>query len=260
MPVLHEQYGCYNVPDMIYRLYELEQQMGQKMDTEIGLLMQKHDMRYPCTPPDFIPFASPGVDGIHYCFVTDFGTVDRLDEAWIAVVSPMDFGNERWIVARNLKEFLQVLYTDRDVLYNRFDTPEQYIRHTAQRGHEAPSPKNVALERLREMFGINAINDMAEYIGQLQKQRHEAICMQTLDSIGVMPLDNTCKKYLLEPLAAEDDWKAALEAEIPEIRLAAVRNLQHLGQIPDNKELLMHCVRVLSDLGLYDESKRLLKL
>lgn len=70
------------------------------MDTALGLRMLKQDMRYYCTPPNFIPCAAPGVDGIYYCFLTDFGVVERLEEAWIAVVSPMDV-NVIWMVTRN---------------------------------------------------------------------------------------------------------------------------------------------------------------
>ena len=260
-PIVHEQYGRYNVPETIRRLYELEQELGREKDMELGLIMQKHDMRYHCTPPDFIPFASPGVDGIHYCFVTDFGTVESLEEAWIAIVSPMDFGNEIWIVARNIDEFLQVLYTDRNVLYNRFDTPDEYVRHSAEQGQNVTSSEqNLALLKLRETFGLSAIGDMAEYIRQLRKQRKAAICLQTLDSIGVMPLDGARGNYLSGSPAAEDDWHAALDAELPEIRLAAVRNMQHLGQIPDDKEQLARCIRVLSELGMQDECNRLLKM
>ncbi|MFC4600298.1 hypothetical protein [Cohnella hongkongensis] len=256
--VKYEQYGRYRVPDIIKRLDKLEQEFDGAMETAMGLRILRQDMRYYCTPPDFIPFAAPGVDGIHYCFVTDFGVADRLEEAWVAVVSPMDV-NVIWMVARNLEQFLHVLYTDRDVLYNGFATSEAYRQHVASREQGARTAEQQSVwSRLSDTFELQEIPDMGVYMDQVREQRAAAVCIHTPDSVGVVPkgCNSTCQ---YETITEVSDWMDALEAPSPEIRLAAVRHLQHLREIPDNREVLAQCANVLEALGLHDESDRLLK-
>jgi hypothetical protein len=58
---------------------------------------------------DVISFARPGMDGIHYGFLTDFGSIDDLENASIVRVSPMDFDDPVKIVARNIHDSLRIL-------------------------------------------------------------------------------------------------------------------------------------------------------
>jgi hypothetical protein len=257
-PRIHRQYGKYELPPTIQRLYELKEELGSAMDLEIGLLMQKYDMRYPCTPPDFIPFASPGVDGIHYCFVTDFGTVTDLEDAYIAVVSPMDFGSEIWLVASNIKDFLRILCTDKSILYNSiapFDTHK-----IGQEGRQELTP---ALQRLKESFTLTEIPDLAEYIESLRKQRDQLIGMQTLDTIGIVPLAGRTHQEEAQPLSInwddEQEMGALLKAASSEAKLAFIRDAQHEKRIYNDKRMLRRCKSILSELELYDELQNLLE-
>jgi hypothetical protein len=176
-PRIHRQYGKYDVPPTINRLYELEAELGRDMDMELGLLMQKYDFRYHCTPPDFIPFASPGVDGIHYCFVTDFGTVNDLEQAYIAAVSPMDFDSEIWIVAKNITDFLRILCTDRSILYFNGSTLDVYSQRVKeQEEQQEKQPPSPALQRLKAVFDLNEIPDLYEYMQSIREARNQVLC------------------------------------------------------------------------------------
>ncbi|WP_053372039.1 hypothetical protein [Paenibacillus sp. FJAT-27812] len=257
-PRIHRQYGKYELPPTIQRLYELEEELGRAMDLEIGLLMQKYDMRYPCTPPDFIPFASPGADGIHYCFVTDFGTVTDLEDAYIAVVSPMDFGSEIWLAASNIKDFLRILCSDKSILYNSiapFDTNKI--------GQASGQELTPALQRLKEIFTLTEIPDLAGYIDSLRKQRDQLICMQTLDTIGIVPLAERTNQAAAQPLSIDWDdeqaMRALLKAASPETKLAFIRDAQHEKRIYDDKGMLSRCKSILSELELYHELQNLLE-
>lgn len=100
-------YGSYEIPDEIYKLYELEKELNDidlSLDM-IGFRPSIHDDSYSITPPDLIPFANTGGDGIHFGFLTDFGSVPALTEAPIVCVSPTNDPPIRYM-ANNIKEFL----------------------------------------------------------------------------------------------------------------------------------------------------------
>ncbi|MGO4546561.1 hypothetical protein AB4Z29_17330 [Paenibacillus sp. 2TAB23] len=262
-PRIHQQYGSYDVPPTVSRLYELEAELGGAMDLELGLIMQKHDFRYPSTPPDFIPFASSGGDGIHYCFVTDFGTAADLEQAFIAVVSPMDSESGIWLVARNINDFLRMIITDRFLLNNNPAMLEAYLANKQQLADEkrASAP---AMVRLREMFGLQGITDLSHHAQTLREERSKAICMETEDTIGIVPLSAAAAKRATKPLSI--NWEdgraliAMLREDEPETKLAIIRDAQHLNRIPADRRLLTHCKLALKQLGFYHEAYNLMEL
>src|SRR4051812_6794650 len=90
-------YGKYSIPKSLDKLITLEKQLNHEGVLNYGGLLGYYfsyegiDSRYLNTPLDLISFARPGVDGIHYGFLTDFGQVKNLETAYIVRVSPMDF-------------------------------------------------------------------------------------------------------------------------------------------------------------------------
>ncbi|MDQ0115348.1 hypothetical protein [Paenibacillus harenae] len=264
-PKEHDQYGKYDVPQSVIRLYELEQELGSDMDFKLGLLMQKQDFRYHCTPPDFIPFASPGMDGIHFCFVTDFGTVDDLENAYIAAVSPMDFDNEIWIVARNIMEFLRIVSTDRSVLYNNYGSGEAYLADVKRRERKEPDEaQRKAVSRLKQFFGIEAIDDLASHIDEVKAERAARVRLHTLDSVGVMAMSDSPRegepRMVAEASECPELTEHAFDEADAETKLASIRNLQYKKIIPEDRKMLLFCMRTLAKLGLSDERNRLRKL
>ncbi|WP_054023480.1 hypothetical protein [Bacillus sp. FJAT-28004] len=264
-PRIHRQYGNYEVPQAINRLYELETELGRAMDLELGLIMQKYDFRYHCTPPDFIPFASSGSDGIHYCFVTDFGAVTDLEHACIAVVSPMDYDSEIWLVAKNIKDFLRLIITDRSLLYNNPATFADFFEKIREQKEEnSAEQQSLELRKLKQHFGLSEIPDLEKYIQSVHEEREQAICIQTLDTIGVMPLSGQADYTADEPLSIDWNDKRALDDILqeasPEKKLAFIRDAQHKKLIMDDRRILRRCKSILSELELYHELGNLLEI
>lgn len=265
---VHHHYGKYEVPPMIHRLYELQAELGRAMDLDMGLIMQERDCRYSCTPVDFIPFARSGGDGIHYCFVTDFGTVQDLEHANIAVVSPMDFDDAIWLVAKNMNDFLRIICTDRTVLYNNPNTSRKIFEKTEEQVAEALADKqSPSIQRLKQFFGLNEIADMAEYIRSVQDDREQAICIQTLDTIGIVPLSGQKMSTAAQPLSI--DWNdergmdALLKDASPETKLAFIRDAQHQNYIVNEmneRRIQKSCKKLLLELKLIHELRNLIEI
>lgn len=257
-----DYYGRYTtVPKTIQMLLEFEQELkdsGASLDFDLGLIMETEDIRYMSTPPDVIPFARPGVDGIHYGFLTDFGAVTDLEQAFIVCVSPMDFNDCVWIVAKNIQDFLGVVYSESSILYNNFSTIESYQHYMENR--EAGSLDEDTLpvkERFRERFGIQPIEDMAQYLRELKEQRQKAIVVPTLNQLGVSRRSSQKEHELFrgngEELEAVRDFLRHASAES---KLAFVRDAQtkHLFEDAELRKLL---AGELCSMGLADEAKRL---
>src|SRR5690606_20600257 len=87
------------------------------------------DFRYFNTPCDVVVFGHIGADGIHYGFLTDFGTVSNLEEAPIVCVSAMDSDQPTRIIAKNILEFLKLNRTDAGLFYNNFANEESYDKY-----------------------------------------------------------------------------------------------------------------------------------
>jgi len=82
-------YGKYPVPTLLQQVISFQQQLSEQGLLPYGDLLGYYfavetvESRYLNTPLDVIPFARPGVDGIHIGFLTDFGQVPDLLDAYI---------------------------------------------------------------------------------------------------------------------------------------------------------------------------------
>src|SRR4030095_3007111 len=120
------------------------------------------------------------------------------------------------------------------------------------------------LQRLKEAYNLHKIPDMSDYIRTLREERAQAICMQTLDSIGVVPLVGSQHRSPAQPLSIDWDDEQELkllfqEASI-ETKLAVIRDAQHKKRLFDDKRMLRRCKRLLSELELHDELYNLMEL
>ncbi len=258
VPKPDAHFGKYEIPPTLLKLFGLERELGAEwMDRRLGLMPVHDNMRYESTPPDFIPFAQPGMDGIHYCFVTDFGTVTDLEEAYIAVVSPMDFGSHIWLAARNLRDFLALWCSDRAPLFNRFKDELAYLAYVEAEGaarEQAGFEQLEAEERLRNSLGLTPLGDIAGYMRRLREERSRHICIRTLDSIGVAPLSESAGKpdSLLIEWPDEVLLADMLRQATPETKLAVVRDLQFTNRIYDRVEYRL-VTQIFDELELYHE-------
>ncbi|MFD2117869.1 hypothetical protein ACFSTH_17505 [Paenibacillus yanchengensis] len=116
-----------------------------------------------------------------------------------------------------------------------------------------------------QTFDLRPIENLAKYMEIISNERAKLCYVSTLDKIGVVPLNDHSKhsgglvQQTGELLVDAESCIEALQHAVPEIKLAAIRNLQFLSEIMDNLPLAQQCSEVLWNLGMEDESKRLLQ-
>ena len=90
------------MPPTIEKLHKLDKEIEKKGYSlgDLSLFLEFDFSPYESTPYDVITFASTGCDGIHFGFLTDFGTVSDLENAFVVCISPMDFDSHIKIVTR----------------------------------------------------------------------------------------------------------------------------------------------------------------
>lgn len=226
---------------LIEALIEFEQQLEanrHSLGFDLGLVMEQGlAPRYMATPPDVIPFAHAGVDGIHYGFLTDFGLEKDLSQAPIVCVSPVDWTGV-WVVARHLQDFLSVVYTENSSLKRYYASGEEYSGYTGQRTPQAADERTLFVrERFREHFGIQPIQDMAAYIDSLRSERKQNEAAPTLNGLGIRRFPTakhpSSSKSALLSVAESFHWEQQGEAVRElfrsgscEARLAFIRDAQ----------------------------------
>lgn len=187
-------YGSYDIPVEIWKLYELDEEL-YSMDLSLGMIGLRPsigDDSYTITPPDLIPFASTGGDGIHFGFLTDFGTVPSLSDAPIVCVSPTDDPPIRYI-AHNLKDFFNLIASlpNAEMLAWICLTPDE---SSVQEGikefwEDTPSDwkekHEQVFERFKKKFSLEKVN-VSEYLKNAQKKRKKSIAIPTKDGLGVI--------------------------------------------------------------------------
>lgn len=82
--MIKQNYGKYPIPKRLNELIDIQKRVNEQGLEKYGDMLGYYfslegiDTRYLNTPLDVIAFARPGVDGIHYGFLTEFGQVDDL--------------------------------------------------------------------------------------------------------------------------------------------------------------------------------------
>lgn len=155
---------------------------------------------YYCTPVDAVRFANTGGDGIHYAFLTDFGSNLNLDECPIICVEPMDPTKTR-LVAKNLFDFLSLqLLGAEDLLSNHFTSEEAYIDYL-ENGREQMEissyfdyasweANTLAVGELaKERFALEPISSPFSYWAELRAERERMIVIPTNEGLGVIQPD-----------------------------------------------------------------------
>ncbi|KAF6564587.1 hypothetical protein G9G63_10630 [Paenibacillus sp. EKM202P] len=226
---------------LIEALIEFEQELEanrHSLSFDLGLIMEQgRAPRYMATPPDVIPFAHAGVDGIHYGFLTDFGLEKDLSQAPIVCVSPVDWTGV-WVVARHLQDFLSVVYTENSSLKRYYASGADYSGHAGQRPLQAVDERTAFVrECFRERFGILPIQDMAAYIDSLRTERKQNEVAPTLNGLGIQASSSMKRSSSIEsdflnvtePFLWEQQGEAVRElfrSGSHEARLAFIRDAQ----------------------------------
>ncbi|WP_142244678.1 hypothetical protein [Peribacillus simplex] len=242
---------------------------------DLSLYLQVNFPHYEITPCDVIPFANIGCDGIHYGFLSDFGMVSDLENAFIVCISPMDdFDEHIKIVARNIREFVNLVCKMKDATtisnINLIKEEEQYIsllkELKKEEIEEYEEQANYIVEKIISTFGCEIIEDVYQYVEKdVMTAREQQTMLPTLDGIGIVSFDSINSNhniYKLEKIMEIDldDVKSFFNSANTESKLAFISGAQFTYLISDEIELKELVINELIKLGLNDEAGRLKRI
>lgn len=256
----------YKMPKLYHQLKELDKKLqkeGYSLDNHFGLRLSEDFSHYHNTPLDLIPFGDIGMDGVHYGFLTDFGRVQNLEEAFIVLINPMDSGVQHKIVAANLREFLNLAWTMTgavdlaNVYYKK--TEEDYIQLLTEFEEsqdeiddEYIEQQNYVLNRIRDEFSVQPIENIYEYIEiEVKAAREKQIVLSTLDGLGVVGEAGAHSKFEI----SEDEGvnveqlNSFLATSSRESKLAFLRDVQFTNHHLDNMEIIQTIRNELKNLN-----------
>jgi len=214
--------GHYDKPELLKKL-EKYTDTPELNWANLGFFIH-YDSHYFITPLDVIPFAGTGGDGIHFGFLSDFGTVTNLAYAPIVCVSPTNDPPIK-LVAKDLTDFLRLVVTvgvaeflDTDyqtddeitqrlqewetensdeewaeILTINKNNPEAIagIKKMMQSDEAGSQGRLLQAKILKQDFQIEPMPRLTHYIKSLRKARQTKITIKTIDNIGVIyPTDN----------------------------------------------------------------------
>lgn len=163
------------------RFYALEIDFGT-----LGLYpWGRADVRYFCTPEGAECFASPCVDGVHYCLLPG--------EETVYVVRPMCLEEGRYVlpVAENFREFLSfLLYCGGEAALEQmplWDTEERFQAYLAEQARDTET--QAALDAVASAFGVEP-EDPYEKVKALQAAFDPAALRFSDEYYDVLGLEN----------------------------------------------------------------------
>lgn len=264
------EYGEYGVPNEVEKLIELENTLRKKgltLDT-IGLVPIQDSFSYSITPPDVIPFAHTGGDGVHFGFLTDFGSITDLNEAPIVCVTPTNDPPIR-LTARNINEFLLIassvphvgLLDDCWPWENSESTKlilSDYLSDSWQ------LKRDKLLDLLQEVFSTKKV-DVSEYVQTVLREREESIVLKTYDGLGILgTAADLHRRYSFDPERRQDKeqierMKVFLKDATYEEKLGFIRDAMfwYVLSYDYDSEVLNLVIDLMESLNLKDEARRL---
>ncbi|AMM93181.1 hypothetical protein UP17_12205 [Peribacillus simplex] len=259
--------------EMLQNLEEVIEKEGYSLG-DLSLCLQVEFSPYEMTPYDVIQFANIGCDGIHYGFLTDFGMVSDLENAFIVCISPMDFDAPIKIVARNIREFVSLVCTMKDATtisnINLIKEEEQYISLFKELKKEVDEENeeqaNYVVEKIRSTIGCKIIENVYNYVEkEVMTAREQQTILSTLDGIGIVSLGSMNRKHIKYKLEKDmeiklEDVKSFFNSATTESKLAFIRDAQFTYIISDKIELKEWIINEMVKLGLNDEAGRLMKI
>lgn len=265
-------YGAYDIPDEIVKLFELEKELNDidlSLD-RIGFQPCPHDFAYSFTPPDLIPFASTGGGGIHFGFLTDFGTVRTLAEAPIVCVSPTNDPLIRYM-AQNITDFLNLVSSvpHAEMLESFWSNPDETAIQEEIKMIAEDTPVDwkkaqlIVAEHFKNKFGTQQVNIVIS-LQEAQEKRANAIALSTKDGLGIVGehSGSTYSKLELDRNNSEDQLARIneyLNNSSTVEKLAFIRDANYsFILVPDyDKEVLQLVIELLESLNLPDEAYRM---
>lgn len=270
---MNNNFGKYGIPPTLQILLDIKNRVGyESFDRALHFDTSLGNFRYFNTPMDVVIFGTIGVDGIHYGFLTDFGQCDKLEDAPIVCVSPMDFECPTRIIANNLREFLALNWDDSALFYNYFESEEDYLNSKKRWAEECsrspyqPTEAEKQTEKeIRKMLldhiNLPVIDNPYQHIKMVEQERFNHITIDTQDHLGVItPLPNdTVHVYFPvdDSIPDLEDLKEFFSVAPLASKQVLFRDIQFNSLMIDHEPLLKIIFQELKDQGLYNELNRL---
>lgn len=266
------------LPPTLKRLKEFDEALqgeGLSLDEGIGLRWADETMAYDQTPYDVMPFMDAGVDGIHVGLLTDFGEVTDLEEAFVVCVHPMNAPDSLKILARNPKEFIDYLYSDRDLImlfnFMMIDSGEQYQKmadEAEKEFEESPElaeARNQVLPKMKAFMDCQSLGHVYDYVESVAEARRHQLVLPTKDGLGIAGTTRTGDELPVYPVDEEADISVEeardFFASAPlESKLAFIRDVQYAGLINNETPLKGFIMNELKRMGYAAEVSRLKSL
>ena len=135
--------------------------------TAIGLGKSENDVEYFCTPVGAEVIGYEGVDGIHYCFIPEYGDI-------VFAVNPMP-GVDEYVypLAKNFEDFLSLIITcnstvavEQIIGWDNREIFENYIQPTED---EYYLGRKEIFDYIKDALVIKLMDDPFEYVKDLQE-------------------------------------------------------------------------------------------
>lgn len=183
----------YKVPNLLKQIQAFEEliqkETGKDLDHYMGVqfhydkAQEECDFAYHCDPIDGIEMASTGFDGIHFSFLTDHGAAKDLDHAAIVLVDPSWHEYHVSLVASNLKDFLRLFITTKNVFSLQ---PED----DSYKNGEINEDTDYIYRRLLEYFELTPFEDPVAYRNEMIDARSRSVMLPTRNGLGVVQVSS----------------------------------------------------------------------
>lgn len=273
----------YEIPPLLEEIMTWEKEINQRvpyLESPTGYFLQfdpTDNGGYRSSPADAIIFARTGMDGIHFSFLTEFGSVTDLSLAPIIRVDPMDFGNCVKIVAQNIRDFFALHFSDHEgLLLNDFESKERYLTYVKDQEEDDEvseyfdkkkwqQQKNEVRDLAKLRFGFQPILDGYTYMHEIRLARLNEVIVTTSDSLGIA-VRNTSVDSLNKPVLHSWHMKEIPNWELEQLKsyiasaeqtglFGFIRDCQFQGV--DDYEVIQAICDQLISFGLPLEAKRL---
>ncbi|WP_407271298.1 hypothetical protein [Radiobacillus sp. PE A8.2] len=269
-----QAYGSYSIPDDIYKLHDLENRLQNNKLSSAMICFRPiiFAYAYAITPPDLIPFADTGGDGIHFGFLTDFGRVKDLTQAPIVCVTPTNDPPIRYI-ARNLKGFLNMAASvpDVEMLESFMFLDDAQIQKECELV-EKDTPRKLLKQRAKitkqliETFQLETVS-VHTCLSEARQEREGKIVISTTDGLGIVDDRENGKQFrsyewdYANPFSEQE--KERMQAFLQEAKLveklAFIRdaNMRYITAPGYDEVVWQLMIDTLKELGLEDDAARL---
>lgn len=261
----------YQIPQVIRDLEEIGKEFNEFYGLHaLGLYIDVKSDRYAITPADSIPFAWTGGDGIHFAFLTDFGTTTDLLKAPIVCVSPTNDPPLN-LVAPEIYSFLAIVckIKEAESLDDlRFTSSEAEWLDDIVSGwlddEDRLKVANLLSSVLMERLNLEEPASVYDVIQSVRAERAKAVCIKTLDGLGVVgSWDEEGRKPQTYNFKAEGAKEVVRIREFAENasyleKLALCRDAQYSCVFAKDyeHEIQLFVAEMLQSMGLTTEARR----